>query len=91
MYRDIPPKIRQQVVDFYRAGTRINQITEATGLTRPTIYWVLRSEGVAPNRRPRNDQVSATELVQMLRETEQQLGVLKQENKRLKKMLNRNK
>jgi AcrR family transcriptional regulator len=85
MYREIPPTVRNEVVRLYKAGVRLADITEQTGLARPSIYWVLRSEGQQPNRQDRGDTVGVKELLEALRQVEQENGRLKSELEALRR------
>jgi hypothetical protein len=87
MYQDIPETKRKQVVEMYQAGDKIKTITEATGLSRPNIYWVLRSEGHTPNRQNRGDNVTTTVLLDALRDAHQQIGKLEAEIGELRRQL----
>ncbi len=40
----------EDVVRMYREGATLAQITEATGVARSSIYWVLRKHGITPDR-----------------------------------------
>lgn len=84
MYQDIPPVTRERVCAMYQAGERIKAIQEETSLSRPTIYWVLRTENVLPDRKPRLDTLTAKELLEALRASEQEVGRLQAELDRLK-------
>lgn len=83
MYDDIPVSTRQKVVAMYQAGERLHNITAETSITRPTIYWILRTEGVLPSRKPRVDTLTAKELLEVLRASEQEVGRLRAELARL--------
>jgi hypothetical protein len=87
MYQDIPETTRKQVVEMYQAGDRIKTITEATGLSRPNIYWVLRSEGQTPNRQTRGDTVTTSDLLAALQAAHQEIGKLEAEIGELRRKL----
>lgn len=78
IYNDIPVKIQRQVVKMYEQGERVNDIVAETGVSRPTIYWILRTQGIKPQRHVREDQLSATELAEMLRQAEREIGRLQE-------------
>ncbi len=40
----------EDVIRMYRDGATLAQITEATGVARSSIYWVLRKHGITPDR-----------------------------------------
>jgi AcrR family transcriptional regulator len=63
---------------MYEAGERISEITSETGLSRPTIYWVLRTKGVRPQRNVREDELPASDLAEMLRQSEREVGRLQE-------------
>lgn len=84
MYRDIPETVRRQVITMYQAGDKVKDITEATGLARPNIYWVLRAEGLTPNRQKR-DNVTTQNLLDALRDAHQEIGRLQAENDMLRR------
>jgi transposase len=78
IYNEIPDKTRDLVVTMYQNGERVSDIAAETGVTRPTIYWILRTRGVRPQRNTREDQLSAAELAEMLREAEREIGRLQE-------------
>lgn len=41
---------KDEVVRLYKAGTKTQEITDQTGVPRPTIYWILNERGVRPSR-----------------------------------------
>jgi DNA invertase Pin-like site-specific DNA recombinase len=86
-YNDIPDNVRQQVVAMYSDGVRVTDIVDTTGLSRPTIYWVLRSEGQTPNRNRKGDTLSVQELLTALRETEKENGALRAEIEMLRRQM----
>lgn len=79
IYNDIPEGTQKKVVKMYQDGERVGDIVAETGVSRPTIYWILRTEGVKPQRHVRDDVLSAAELADMLREAERQIGRLQAE------------
>ncbi len=79
IYNDIPPRTQKKIVKMYQDGERVADIVAETGVSRPTIYWILRTEGVKPRRHVRDDVVTAAELAEMLRETEREIGRLQSE------------
>lgn len=83
MYQDIPAVTRQKVKDMYAAGERLKNIQDETSLSRPTIYWILRTEGMLPDRKPRLDTLSVQDLLEALRASEQEVGRLRGELERL--------
>jgi len=86
-YKEIPDKTREQVVAMYQSGVRVTEIVDTTGVSRPTVYWILRSEGHTPNRNTKGDTLGVTELFAALRETEKENGALRAENERLRSEL----
>lgn len=49
----VTDKQRETIVSMYRDGDRIEEIMDATNVSRATVYYVLRSRGVKTNRRTR--------------------------------------
>ena len=84
MYQDIAPETRRRVAAMYQAGERLKAITEETNLSRPTIYWILRTEGIVPDRKPRVDSLSMKELLEALRLADQEIGRLTADLERLR-------
>ena len=41
---------KDEVLNLYRQGRKLTQITQATGIPRSTIYYILNREGIRPNR-----------------------------------------
>ena len=78
MYNDINDETRALIAKMYEAGERVSEITRETGLSRPTIYWVLRTKGVRPQRNVREDELSASDLAEMLRQSEREVGRLQE-------------
>jgi predicted DNA-binding transcriptional regulator AlpA len=87
MYTDIGESTRERVIAMYASGERLKDIVAVTGLSRPTIYWVLKREGVSPNRRPRQAPEAASELVDALRNSEREVDELRQRIQRLEQVL----
>jgi len=50
----IDENTRDNVVELYTSGTRIDDIVADTGVKRPTIYYILRQRGLRPTRTARN-------------------------------------
>ena len=44
---------RETIVDMYKRGIKLVEITRVTGRSRPTIYSVLQKRGVHPTRQHR--------------------------------------
>lgn len=74
MYQDIPATTRQQVIDSYRSGMRLKDITAETGMDRPTIYWILRTANVRPDRNKSGESVSAETLLERIEELQRIIG-----------------
>lgn len=49
----VTDKQRETIVSMYRDGERIEDIMDATNVSRATVYYILRSRGVKTNRRTR--------------------------------------
>ena len=68
---------KDQVVDLYKQGVKTQQITEQTGVARPTIYWILNERGVRPSRTRRAaDGIDTAQVVQQLAAAEREIGRL---------------
>jgi hypothetical protein len=52
MAREMDPATRAKVIDLYRAGKRVRDITDETGVAKSSLYYVLRQAGITPNQRP---------------------------------------
>jgi len=48
--RSLDPQNEEEVVRLYRDGATLAEITEATGVARSSIYWVLRKHDITPDR-----------------------------------------
>ncbi|MDQ4145288.1 MAG: helix-turn-helix domain-containing protein [Actinomycetota bacterium] len=48
--RSLDPEAEAEVVRLYRDGATLAEITEATGVARSSIYWVLRKHDITPDR-----------------------------------------
>ncbi len=48
--RALDPQVEEDVVRMYRDGSTLAEITEATGVARSSIYWVLRKRDITPDR-----------------------------------------
>lgn len=79
IYNDIPDSTRDLIATMYQNGERVSDIVKETGVSRPTIYWILRTKGVRPQRDTRDDQLSAAELAEMLRQAEREIGRLQEQ------------
>lgn len=70
-------QIKDRVVELYRAGTKTADITEQTGVPRPTIYWILNERGVRPSRTKRHsDEVNVDQVLERLASAEREVGRL---------------
>lgn len=48
----LKPATRKRVIDLYRAGAKVPDITEETGVSRSTVYWLLKEQGVQTRKKP---------------------------------------
>lgn len=74
-------KTKDEVVRLYRAGTKTAEITEATGVPRPTIYWILNERGVRPSRTKAKaaQGVDIGQVLEQLAASEREVGRLEEE------------
>src|SRR5574343_1867484 len=55
------PEVRERAVQMYLDGSKLRDITAATGIPRPTIMYYVQASGMEPNRqgtrrsRPRDE------------------------------------
>lgn len=68
---------RKRVINLYKAGTTTAAITEQTGVTRGTIYWILEQAGVEKNR-TKKPAADALELTGRVAENSNQVARLQQ-------------
>lgn len=69
--------LKDKVVDLYKSGTKTAEITEQTGVPRPTIYWILNERGIRPSRTKRAPQgVDQDQLLERLAAAEREVGRL---------------
>jgi transposase-like protein len=94
-YQEHPDEVRQQVIDLYLAGKKLSDIIMETGVSRPTVYWMLHQAGINPNRRGSStaaaqavrQEVGAEppgELLDRLMAAERTIGQLQAENAMLR-------
>lgn len=53
----IPDDVRKAVADAYVSGELVTTIQERHHLERGTVYWLLRQQGLEPNRQARAESV----------------------------------
>ena len=53
---------RETIVDMYKRGVKLVEITRVTGRSRPTIYSVLQKKGVHPTRQHRPGTAAAAKI-----------------------------
>jgi hypothetical protein len=72
-------KTSEQIIAMYKAGEKLIAITKATGVPRASIYWVLRKEGITPDRiaKPSSESMTVIEVLDRLRTTERENGELR--------------
>ena len=61
---------RETIVDMYKRGIKLVEITRVTGRSRPTIYSVLQKRGVHPTRqhRPAAGKLTVNEMLDRYRD-----------------------
>lgn len=72
-------QLRDQVIERYLAGDRLRDIESETGVTRPTIYLWLKSEGHNPSRRQKTAPLHVRQMLEQLAEANQRIGHLEAE------------
>lgn len=84
-----PPELRQLVIDLYNDGVTYREITERTGVPRPTIAYYVRSAGGELNRTrgPKPSPTTAGEKLATLEFLTQRVEQLAAENADLRKQL----
>lgn len=93
--RTIGEGIRDEVVRMYLAGSKLNDIEEATGVPRGSVYWILKQRKVDPARTHAtarmNTGQTATQTIEWafnrLLEQERLVAELERENAALKQQL----
>lgn len=70
----------EQIISLYQAGERLIEITRQTGVPRATIYWVLRRNGIHPNRatKPSSESMSVHEVLDRLMASEREVATLQE-------------
>jgi orotate phosphoribosyltransferase-like protein len=69
--------LKDRVVELYKAGAKTADITEETGVPRPTIYWILNERGVRPSRTKRQAEgVDVAQVLEQLAAAEREIGRL---------------
>ena len=68
---------KDEVVALYRQGVKTSDITDQTGVPRPTIYWILEQRGVRPSRTKRQPQeINVDQVLERLEAAERENGRL---------------
>lgn len=68
---------KDEVVRLYQAGVKTQDITDQTGVPRPTIYWILNERGVRPSRTKRApDGIDTAQVLERLAAAEREIGRL---------------
>ena len=49
----IDPSMKERAIQLYREGSKTDEITRMTGVSRSTLYYLLQAEGETPDRLPR--------------------------------------
>jgi hypothetical protein len=82
---ELTEDLKDKVVELYRSGTKTSDITAATGVNRPTIYWILQKRGITPTRtkRPSGEGPNLEQLIEQLKASERENGRLEAEVQRL--------
>lgn len=75
----ISDEMKDKVVALYKQGAKTQEITDQTGVPRPTIYWVLEQRGVKPSRnRPAAPEVNVDQVLERLSAAEREIGRLQE-------------
>lgn len=88
----ITDEVAAKVVQMYEDGAKLKDITEATGVPRSSIYWLLQKAGADPNRQGTRRAVGDNEAVRAslqwamrrIEEQAEEIGQLKAENAQLR-------
>lgn len=68
---------KDEVINLYKAGVKTQEITDKTGVPRPTIYWILNERGVRPSRTKRvAEGVDVGQVLEQLAAAEREIGRL---------------
>lgn len=91
MKSTIPEKKQKQIVAAYQRGDKLRDISEAFGVPRATVYYLLEKHGATSDRIKRGNRLTGgdQELVQLYELIEAQQKVIEQQSaeiKRLKKI-----
>lgn len=70
-------EVYDRVIEMYQSGARLKDITEATGVPRPTIYWALQKRGLRPTRtKTQTEDISAAQVLEQLAAANREIGRL---------------
>lgn len=71
---------RQRVIDMYKAGHRLAEITAETSVPRATIYYILKREGIRTDRVARgpDEALSMSDVLDELRRAMEEVGRLRE-------------
>jgi hypothetical protein len=58
--RLVTEEVEQGILDAYKRGDPLLTIEKKYGVARPTVYWVLHKNGVAPQRAKQSRRAKAT-------------------------------
>jgi orotate phosphoribosyltransferase-like protein len=72
---------KDEVVRLYKAGVKTHEITDQTGVPRPTIYWILNERGVRPSRTKAKaaEGIDVAQVLAQLAAAEREVGRLEAE------------
>lgn len=72
---------KDEVVELYRRGIKGADISERTGIPRPTVYLILEQRGIKPSRRNtmKARQVDTATLLEQLAERDRLIGRLEEQ------------
>jgi transposase-like protein len=77
---ELTDEVKDRVVELYLSGAKLNEILDATGVIRPTVYWILEKRGIKPSRqRAKPAEVNTDHLLQRLDAQARQIGHLEEQ------------
>lgn len=81
MNTDETSELHERVIELYKEGKKLAEITRETRVPRATIYWILNKEGIRPDRTSvkAGDAVTVGDVLAELRTTERENGRLQGE------------
>lgn len=84
----IPEKVQKQIVAAYQRGDKLREISDAFGVPRSTIYYVLEKHGASSDRIKRGNRLTGgdQELAQLYELIEAQQKVIEQQAAEIKRL-----